>query len=277
MRRRRPGTGHAPRRERRPHRNPRRRALDVVGVERPVAGLGAAAHVPADRAAIVPQDRPCRTVGALGGPHELVGDEHPSAGRTASREQVAHRHLEARLTAGRGRHALERGIEMAHVRWAEHDLREHPRQGARLDRDRTPLAVDRGAGDPAAAAGEIGDDVTRARVGIDARSEQGRRRGRRQALEDRQRQVRAGRVGAKPSSADASPRASSRRRSRGPRRDAAREAQASSSSSGSSSNASSVVDSGGSTRSRSSISSSSSSSSRSSSRSISSRTSVPLV
>ena len=75
---------------------------------------------------------------------------------------------------------------MADVGRAEDDLRQHPRQRARFDRDGATLAVDGRTRDPAAASGQIGDDVTGTGVGLDPRREQGLRRCRRKALEDRQ-------------------------------------------------------------------------------------------
>ena len=46
--------------------------------------------------------------------------------------------------------------------------------GRRLDRDGPALAVQRGPGDPAATAGQVGDDVAGSGVGLDAGGEQGR-------------------------------------------------------------------------------------------------------
>ena len=72
--------------------------------------LGAAALAAADRAAVVLARRGLSGVGLLRGrvvglvgvrparPDELVGDEHPPAGRAAGREQVADRDLQARST-----------------------------------------------------------------------------------------------------------------------------------------------------------------------------------
>ena len=60
----------------------------------PVACVRPAAHIPADRAAVVPLDRSSRSV-ALTGPGELVRDQHPATRRAAGREEIAHRDLEA--------------------------------------------------------------------------------------------------------------------------------------------------------------------------------------
>ena len=158
------------------------RAGHVVGFERGLALFRAAPLVAADRAAVVAQDRARRPV-VVGRPRELVGDEHPATGRAAGREQVADRHLEARLPARGGGHALERGVEVAHVRRPQHDLGEHPRQRRRFDRDRAALAIEGGPGHPAAAAGEIDDDVAGPGMRLDPGGEQRRRRGGREPLE----------------------------------------------------------------------------------------------
>jgi MoxR-like ATPase len=76
---------------------------------------------------------------------------------------------------------------MPQVRWAQHDLGEQPRERARFDRDRPALAVERGARDPAAAAVQVEDDVTRRGRGIDPGSEDRRRWWWRQAFEGGQR------------------------------------------------------------------------------------------
>ena len=70
------------------------RPLDVLGIELPVACVRPAAHIPADRAAVVPLDRSSRSV-ALTGPGELVRDQHPATRRATGREEIAHRDLEA--------------------------------------------------------------------------------------------------------------------------------------------------------------------------------------
>ena len=122
---------------------------------------------------------------------DLVDDERPAAGRAAGREQVAERDLEARLAARRRGHALERRVEVADVGRPQDDLGEHPGQRARLERDRPALAVDRGAGHPAAAAEQVGDDVAGARVELDPGGDQRGRRRRRRPLEGRKREARA--------------------------------------------------------------------------------------
>ena len=255
-----------------------RRALEIFEIEGSVARLRPTAHIAADRAPIGPLDRLWRRL-AITRPRELVGDEHPAAGRAPCREEITHRDLEARLAAWRRRHPLERCVEVAHVRRAEDDLRQHPGQRARFDRDRAALTVDRGTRHPAASTGQIRDDVSGSRVRLDARRKQERRRRRRQPLEDREVAAHVGAGGVVPDGhlANATSLVPALRRGTRDRDVPASRAYASSSSSCSSSKASSVVASGGSTRSRSSISSSSSSSSRSSSSSISSRTSVPFV
>ena len=63
---------------------------------------------------------------------------------------------------------------MTDVRRTQHDLGEEPGERARFDGDGAALPVERGAGDPAAAAGEVGDDVAGAGVGLDAGREQAR-------------------------------------------------------------------------------------------------------
>ena len=68
--------------------------------------------------------------------------------------------------------SLERCVEVAHVRRADDDLRQHPGQRARFDRDRAALTVDRGTRHPAASTGQIRDDVSGSRVRLDARRKQ---------------------------------------------------------------------------------------------------------
>jgi hypothetical protein len=72
------------------------RTGQVVRFERRLALLRAAPLVTADRAAVVPEDRPRHPV-LLRGPGEFVRDEHPAARRATGREQVADRHLQAGL------------------------------------------------------------------------------------------------------------------------------------------------------------------------------------
>src|SRR5262245_24145057 len=81
---------------------------------------------------------------------------------------------------------------MAEVRRPQDKLRQEARQRAGFDRDRAALVVDRGVGDPATASRQVEDDVPRARVGLEARSDE-RGRGRRgQAVEERQGETRLG-------------------------------------------------------------------------------------
>ncbi len=185
-----PADGGEPGEQRGPHRVGADIGLDpleVVGVERRLAQLRAAALVAADRAAVVPGDRPHPAGDArlvVDRPDDLVDDEGPAARRAAGREHVADRDLEAGFTPRRGGQALEGGVEVADVRRSQHDLGEHPSERARFERDRAPLAVDGGPGDPAATAEQVGHDV--ARPGVRDRSgrrPRGRRR-RRQAVED---------------------------------------------------------------------------------------------
>ena len=162
-------------------------APEVVGIEGRLALLGAAPLIPADRAAIVPGDRPCpardpRLV--LHRPDDLVGDKRPAARGAARREEVADRGLQARFTPRGGCQALEGRVEMADVGRAQDYLGEHPRERARLERDRPPLAVDGETGDPAAPAEEIGHDVAGTRMEVDPGRHHRGRRGGRDAVED---------------------------------------------------------------------------------------------
>ena len=72
------------------------------------------------------------------------------------------------------------------------DLGKEARERHRFDRDGPALPIERGARHPAASAGEIGHDVARAGVGLDARGQQAHRRDGRDALERGQRQARIG-------------------------------------------------------------------------------------
>jgi hypothetical protein len=139
----------------------------VLRVERGLAVLGPTTLIATDGAAIVPGDRSRPAIGLVGRPGELVGHEHPTAGRAPRREEVADRDLQARLPTRGRRHALERGIEVAHVRRSQDDLGEHAGERARFDRDRAALAIDRRPRDPAATTGEVGDDVTGTGVRLD--------------------------------------------------------------------------------------------------------------
>ncbi len=109
----------------------------IVGLQRRLAMLRAAALVPADRAPVVPADRHRDLAGiavlVLDRPHDLVDNDQPGAGRATGSEQVADRNLEARVATRRRGHALEGGVEVADVRWPQDDLREHPRQRARFE------------------------------------------------------------------------------------------------------------------------------------------------
>lgn len=75
---------------------------------------------------------------------------------------------------------------MADVRWPQDDFGEHAGQRARLDGDGAALAVDRGARDPTASGGEVGDHVTGACMHLDPGSQKRRRWGRSETLEDRE-------------------------------------------------------------------------------------------
>ena len=156
-------------------------ALDVARVERRLALLAAAERSPAHDAAVelagrtglaagrIDEYRRGQRLGRLLG---VVGQLFRRRTRRATRgrPQVAQRvanssptRLQAGLAARRGAHRLERGVEVAEVRRAEDELGEEPGQRARFEARPRALAVDRGAGDPAAAAGEIEDDVARLR------------------------------------------------------------------------------------------------------------------
>ena len=137
----------------------------IVLVERRRSLLGPAPLAAADGAAeVLAGGRGLGTgsivVGRGAGPDELVGREHPLAGRAAGREEVADRDLQARLAARGGGHRLERRVEVAQVRRAEHQLGKESRQRARFEADRRSLAGDRRVGNPAAPTVEIEDDVT---------------------------------------------------------------------------------------------------------------------
>jgi len=163
----------------------------VVVVERRRALVGAAALAATDRAAkVLPsrrgglRRRRCLVAGCR--PDDLVGDEHPLACRAASGEWLADGILEARLATGRGGHRLERGVEMAQVRWPQHQLREKAGERARFEAHGASLAADRGMGDPATPAMDVEDDVAGARVALDPRGNERRRRRRCQAIEEGQ-------------------------------------------------------------------------------------------
>ena len=84
---------------------------------------------------------------------------------------------------------------MAYVGRPEDDLGEHPVERARLERDRAPLAVDGGPGDPAAASEQIGHDLAGARVCIDPRADEAGRRRWRESVEDGEGGARLGVMG----------------------------------------------------------------------------------
>ena len=121
---------------------------EVLVVERRLALLAAAALVAADRAAVVPGDRSRlgRLGAGLGGrvhrPRELVDDQRPPqvAQRVAYRSPSETFRLDSRR--GRGRHALERRVEVADVGRPQDDLGEDAGQRARI-RGRSPGAAGR--------------------------------------------------------------------------------------------------------------------------------------
>ena len=80
--------------------------------------------------------------------------------------------------------------QMADVRRAQDDFGQQAGERACFEAGRPPLAVDRGAGNPAAPAVEIDDDVARPAVGLDPGGHQLGRQGRRQAAEGGQRPAR---------------------------------------------------------------------------------------
>ena len=166
------------------------RAPDIVGVERRLALLRAAALVATDRAAVLPRGRPDPS-GDPGlivhGPDDLIGDQHPTAGGAARREEIPDRDLEAGLPSRRSRETLEGGVEMPDVGRPQDDLREHPGQGAGLERDGAALTVHCRPGHPPATPEQIGDDLPRSRVQVDAGRDDRRRRSGREAVEDRKR------------------------------------------------------------------------------------------
>ncbi len=194
------GTDHV--REASPQHRPCRRdvgvglgAPDVVGIEWRLTLLGTAPLIATDRAAVVAGDRASdgrSVVVALLRPQELVRDQHPGTGRAARREQVADRHLEARLATGRGGHPLERGIEVADIGRTQDHLGEHPAERARFERDRSSLPVDGGSGHPTAAPEQVGDDITRPAVEVDPRRQHRWWWWRRQPIEHGQRIARFG-------------------------------------------------------------------------------------
>ena len=172
-----------------------RRPAEVVRVERRLALLGAAALIATHGAPVEAGDRPDppgdgRLV--VHRPDDLVDDERAAARRAAGREQVADGDLEARFAPRRGGQALERRVQVPDVRRPQHDLRQHPRQRARFERDRPPLAVHRRPAHPAATAEQVGHDVTGPGVLIDPGGHHRGRRSRRQTVEDGQRVARLG-------------------------------------------------------------------------------------
>ena len=108
-------------------------AGEVARVERGLALLAAAELVAADRAAVVLADR-ARTAAvdeavvvgwARRSPGQLVEDDRPVAGRAAAgvRSAIDALRLDSRRADAR---APGRGVEVAQVRRAQHDLREQP-------------------------------------------------------------------------------------------------------------------------------------------------------
>ena len=73
---------------------------------------------------------------------------------------------------------------MADVGRAQDDLGKHPVERTRLEGHGAALAIDGGAGDPAAATEQVGHDIARPRVGLDLRGDDPGRRRRGEALED---------------------------------------------------------------------------------------------
>ena len=99
----------------------------------------------------------------------------------------------------RGRDGLERDIEMAQVRRAEHDLGEQSGQWRRLEADGLAPAIERRPRDPAAAPERIEDRLADGGVRFDPSVQHIARRRRRQSIECGQRESlgRCGLVGAR--------------------------------------------------------------------------------
>ena len=127
------------------------------------------------------------SAGCVALPDQLVHDHVATARRTAGREEVAQRALEAAVATGRRRDHLEGGVEVADVRRPQNHFCQEAREGRGLEAAGAPLAVQRCPGDPAAAPEQVDDDVAGGRQGLDSRTDELRRRGRRQPIERRQR------------------------------------------------------------------------------------------
>ena len=114
----------------------RARQGEVVVVERCRPLIGTPALAATDRAAIVLAGRDGVGIFLVRrlcpAPDELVGREHPFAGGTAGREQLADPDLEARLAARRSGHRLEGRVKVAEIGRPEDELGEEPRQRARI-------------------------------------------------------------------------------------------------------------------------------------------------
>src|SRR4029079_7417287 len=155
------------------------------------AGVDLARREPVRCGRIVAGRRAVASAGRLVliGPDDLVDDERSAARGAAGGEELADRDLQAGLSPRRGAHRLERRVEVAEIRRPQDELREQPGEGRRFEADGATLAVDRGAGNPTAAAGEVEDRVARLRIGLDPRSDERGRGRRRQALEEREREA----------------------------------------------------------------------------------------
>ena len=170
---------------------------EVVVVERRLALLGAAALVAADRAAVVPGDR-------LRGGGSAVAASAPSSraqmisSTTSVRPQVAQRVANRspsdtfRLDSRRGEadmpwNAASRWRTSGGRRTTSASIRV---SGRRLERHRAALAVDGGAGHPAAAADRSATTSPGLDVHVDPGGDEAGRRRRREPLEGRQREAR---------------------------------------------------------------------------------------
>ena len=142
---------------------------EVVVVERTLALLGAAALVAADRAAVVPGDRASPRPRRRSSGRRRRAAAQTISSTTSIRPQVAQRVAYRspsetfRLDSRRGEAAMPWN---AASRWRTSGGRSTTSASIRVsgvdfERDGAPLAIDRGAGDPAAAAEQVGDDVAR--------------------------------------------------------------------------------------------------------------------
>ena len=143
-------------------RGPRRRLPRLV--------LRPALLVAAQQAAVVEADGspPSHSASSIGSVRPHVPQ------RVANMSAIARR--EARLAVRRRAASEEGGVEVAQVGRPQDELGKQPRQRARLEAERAALAIDRGAGDPTAAAVEVGHDVARLRVRLETGEQQVRRR-----------------------------------------------------------------------------------------------------